>query len=69
MAKEKKFENAINKLQEIVEKLEEGNLDIDKSMELYEEGVKLASYCSEKLEKIENKITLLQESRRDKSEE
>ena len=62
MPKVIKFEDSIRRLQEIVEMLEEGNIDMDKSIKLYEEGIGLANICSKKLEKIENKISLLQES-------
>ncbi|MEA3475526.1 MAG: exodeoxyribonuclease VII small subunit, partial [Candidatus Cloacimonadota bacterium] len=39
----------------------EGNVDIEKSLEYYEEGIKLIKLCSERLKKIENKISLLSE--------
>ncbi|MEA2104043.1 MAG: exodeoxyribonuclease VII small subunit [Candidatus Cloacimonadota bacterium] len=64
MPKTIKFEDSIKRLQEIVEKLEEGNIDMDESIQLYEEGIGLANSCSKKLEKIENKISLLQESQK-----
>ncbi|MBC8382588.1 MAG: exodeoxyribonuclease VII small subunit [Candidatus Cloacimonetes bacterium] len=57
-----KFEKALERLQEIVEKLEEGNIDIEKSLEFYEEGIGLIKQCSSKLKKIENKIALLNET-------
>lgn len=60
--KQIKFEEALERLEEIVETLEEGNIDIENSLELYEEGIKLIRQCSSKLKKIENKITLLNES-------
>lgn len=56
-----KFEKALERLREIVEKLEEGNIDIEKSLEFYEEGISLIKQCSSKLKKIENKIALLNE--------
>ncbi|MEA3475527.1 MAG: exodeoxyribonuclease VII small subunit, partial [Candidatus Cloacimonadota bacterium] len=56
-----KFEKALLRLQEIVDLLEEGNVDIEKSLEYYEEGIKLIKLCSERLKKIENKISLLSE--------
>ncbi len=58
---EMKFEKALERLQEIVEILEEGNIDIEKSLEFYEEGINLIKQCSSKLKKIENKIALLNE--------
>jgi len=56
-----KFEKALERLQEIVETLENGNIDIEKSLEYYEEGINLIKQCSSKLKKIENKIALLNE--------
>jgi len=56
-----KFEKALLRLQEIVDLLEKGNVDIEKSLEYYEEGIKLIKLCSERLKKIENKISLLSE--------
>lgn len=58
---EKKFEKALERLEEIVETLEQGNLDIEKSLEYYEEGIHLIKQCSSRLKKIENKIALLGE--------
>lgn len=57
-----KFEKALLRLQEIVDLLEKGNVDIEKSLEYYEEGIKLIKLCSERLKKIENKISLLSEA-------
>jgi len=62
---EMKFEKALERLQEIVEILEEGNIDIEKSLEFYEEGINLIKKCSSKLKKIENKIALLNEIEED----
>ncbi len=59
---QKKFETALKRLEEIVETLEQGNIDIEKSLEYYEEGIQLIRQCSAKLKKIENKITLLGET-------
>ena len=54
--KEKKFEKSISKLEEIVNKLEEGNLDLDSAIKLYEEGVELSRFCQNKLNKTEQKV-------------
>ena len=59
MKKNIKFETALNRLEEIIEKLETGVDDLDSVVSLYEEGMELANYCSSKLEKIENKIEIL----------
>ena len=63
-----KFEKALERLQEIVETLENGNIDIEKSLEYYEEGINLIKQCSSKLKKIENKIALLNEIDEDEDE-
>ncbi len=56
MTEKIKFEDALKRLEEIVHTLEGGVDELDKIVNLFEEGSKLAKYCSEKLEKIENKI-------------
>ncbi len=54
-----KFEKALARLEEIVEELETGEVDIEKSLEIFEEGVKLTRFCSKKLEDAEKKIEIL----------
>jgi len=53
------FEKALERLEEIVEDLENSDLDIDKSLKAFEEGVKLSRLCAKKLEEAEKKIELL----------
>ena len=65
---EVKFEKALERLQTIVEKLEEGNIDIEKSLEYYEEGINLIKQCSSKLKKIENKIAMLNDVEEDENQ-
>ena len=57
--KELKFEQALDKLENIVEEMEEGSVPLDKSMKLFEEGVKLAKFCSIKLREVEKKVEIL----------
>jgi len=57
--KEMTFELAVKRLEEIVEKLEEGQAALDESLQLFEEGVKLSRFCNSKLEEIERKIEIL----------
>jgi len=59
MEKDKKFEDAFGELEKIVKKLEEGNLTLDESIKLFEEGIKLSKTCSSKLEEAEKKIEIL----------
>lgn len=56
---EMKFEAALKRLEAIVDQLEEGQLDLEKSLELFEEGIQLARFCAEKLQEAEQKIELL----------
>ena len=54
-----KFEKAMTRLENIVEELERGDLDIDKSLEIFEEGIKMSRLCSNKLNEAEAKIEKL----------
>ena len=54
-----KFEKAIQRLEKIVDDLETGELDIDKSLEIFEEGIKMSRVCSKKLSEAEAKIEKL----------
>jgi exodeoxyribonuclease VII small subunit len=56
---EKKFEEAMERLEEIVQSLESSDLSLDNSLAIFEEGVKLISFCSKKLEEAEQKVTML----------
>ncbi|MCX5776495.1 MAG: exodeoxyribonuclease VII small subunit [Candidatus Firestonebacteria bacterium] len=57
--KEVKFESALEKLEEIVDKLESGDIGLDESIKQYEEGIKLLRFCTAKLEEVEKKIEIL----------
>ena len=54
-----KFEKAMTRLESIVEELERGDLNIDKSLEIFEEGIKMSRICSKKLNEAESKIEKL----------
>ena len=54
-----KFEKCLERLEKIVENLENGKLDLDESLKAYEEGVKLIKLCSKKLNEAEKKIEIL----------
>lgn len=51
------FEEALKELQNLVEELESGNVELEKSIALYEKGTKLKLYCEEKLKVAEAKIS------------
>ena len=55
----KTFEQAIKRLEEIVAELEEGNLPLEESLKIYEEGVELTKFCFTKLNETEDKIKTL----------
>ena len=57
----KDFEAAIAELETIVKKLEEGELPLEKSLELYERGVQLSRFCHARLEDAEKRIEILNE--------
>ncbi len=60
MAKEKQsFEVAAGELEEIVNKLEKGELTLDESIVLFQRGIELSRYCSKRLDEVEKKITML----------
>ncbi|MBQ6864430.1 MAG: exodeoxyribonuclease VII small subunit [Clostridia bacterium] len=53
------YESAIKQLEEIVEKLEGGNLTLDEAVKLFEKGAKLSAVCDKALKDAEFKITTL----------
>lgn len=60
---EKGFSASLKRLEEIVQKLEDPNLDLEESLRLLEEGVKIHNYCKAKLTDANKKIsTILKES-------
>jgi exodeoxyribonuclease VII small subunit len=56
------FEEQMQRLEEIVEILDDGEAALDEMLALYEEGMKRSQYCREYLEKAEQKVTLIQNS-------
>ena len=57
-----KFEEAIEKLDSIVSRLESGSASLDESLSLFEEGVALIKICNEKLDSAEQKVKILVEA-------
>lgn len=55
--KEKSFENNLEKLEEIVKKLESGEVPLDDAINEFNEAMKLAKLCDDKLKKAEESIT------------
>ena len=56
MENEKTFEQALQELEVIVKELESGNVDLDKAINKYTEAMKLAKFCSEKLNDATDKV-------------
>lgn len=54
-----KYEEAINRLEQIIERLEKGNLTLEEALTLFEEGIALTKICSKILDEAEGKIEIL----------
>jgi exodeoxyribonuclease VII small subunit len=57
--KEKKFENAMEELETIVRELEKNDLALDRSIQLFEKGIELSTFCHKKLDEAEKRIQIL----------
>jgi len=57
------FEESLKKLESIVEQLEKGDLALEDSLRLFEEGVTLSSACKQELEAAEGKVQMLVKQR------
>lgn len=57
--KPQKFEQAMSQLEEMVQKLEGGELLLDQSIQAFEEGMGLAKYCEDKLKEAQGRIEIL----------
>ncbi len=63
---EKKFEAAMVRLEEIVTELESGDLELERSLKLFEEGIKLARICQKRLEEAERRVEILMKDKNGK---
>jgi exodeoxyribonuclease VII small subunit len=57
------FEEYMGKLEEIVDQLEKGDLPLEESVKLFEQGVKLSTTCKEELDRAEGKVQMLVKQR------
>jgi exodeoxyribonuclease VII small subunit len=55
----KRFEDAMKELEDIVKRLESGDLPLEESLKIFEEGVALSRYCFNKLEEAEKRVSIL----------
>lgn len=58
-AKNQTFESSLKELDKIVRNLEEGDLSLEESLKLFEDGVKLSRECQERLNQAERRIEIL----------
>lgn len=58
-----KFEISLKKLEDAVNRLESGELPLDESLKVFEEGIKHAAICSRKLNEAEQRVELLLKQR------
>lgn len=54
------FEEALADLEQIVERMERGDLPLEQSLEAYQKGVKLAQVCQQRLDQVEQQVMVLQ---------
>lgn len=55
----KTFEQSITELEKIVERLEDGDVTLDESLELFEQGIKLSKSCQKMLDSAEKRVSVL----------
>ena len=67
--KKQTYEESMKALEDIVAKLENGDVPLDESLKLFEEGTKLAAFCSPALDTAEQKILTLSQAEEESSEE
>jgi exodeoxyribonuclease VII small subunit len=53
------FESSLHRLEQIVKKLDAGDLALDDALKLFEEGIQLSQQCQKQLEEAENKVEIL----------
>ena len=56
---EKKFEEALDELEKIIQRLEDASIPLDEALSLFEQGIKLSRLCARKLDAAEKKVEIL----------
>ncbi len=59
MPEKKTFESALSELQAIIKELESGSPSLDKMITLFEDGMKLMTFCRNQLNEVEDRVTTL----------
>lgn len=57
--KNKSFEESLSELEQIVQKLERGDISLEESIANFQQGIELSRYCASKLDEAEKKISIL----------
>ena len=68
MAKAQTLEQSFEKLEQIIGNLENGDVSVEDSFKLYNEGMKLIQNCNQQLDKVEKKIVVLNQKEGDEDE-
>ena len=68
MAKAQTLEQSFEKLEQIIGNLENGDVSLEYSFKLYNEGMKLIQNCNQQLDKVEKKIVVLNQKEGDEDE-
>ena len=68
MAKAQTLEQTFEKLEQIIGNLENGDVSLEDSFKLYNEGMKLIQNCNQQLDKVEKKIVVLNQKEGDEDE-
>ena len=61
MATKKTFEELLNRLESIVDEMENMDIGIEKAVKLYKEGIEISTQCSQRLENVEQQVKILKE--------
>ncbi len=61
---EMKFEDALKKLEKIIEEMERGDMSLDEALKKYQEGLELSRVCSQRLESAKKKIDVLTKNKK-----
>ncbi|HOD35066.1 MAG TPA: exodeoxyribonuclease VII small subunit [Syntrophales bacterium] len=56
---EEKFEKALAKLEDIVRRMEQGDMTLEESLKAFEEGIRLSRLCAKRLDEAERRVQLL----------
>ncbi len=69
MAENISYEDAVRELQDIVNKLGQGNVTLDESLKLYTRGIELSKLCDDKLKEVEQKFSVIDPATGEEKEE